>query len=96
MFIVMLEYVRPVEEADAHMDAHRAWLDAHYATGTFLASGPKIPRTGGVICARADSREALDAVLAQDPFHVHGIARFEVMQFMVRTAAPGLEALMGS
>jgi uncharacterized protein YciI len=96
MFVVDLEYIRPVEEVDAHMAAHRAWLEQHYAAGTFLASGPKEPRSGGVILASAPSREALDAILADDPFQVHGLAKFEVTQFTVRTAGKGLDALVGS
>jgi uncharacterized protein YciI len=96
MFIVTLDYVRPVEEVDVHMDGHRAWLEGHYAAGTFLASGPKIPRTGGVILARAGSREDIEGILAEDPFHIHGVATFTITQFTVRTAASGLEALIGA
>lgn len=96
MFVVSLEYVRPVEEVDVHMAAHKAWLEGHYASGTFLASGPKIPRTGGIILVTASSREEVDRILAEDPFHIHGLAKFDVVQFTVRTAGPGLEALIGT
>ena len=96
MFIVTLDYVRPVEEVDLHMDAHRAWLEGHYASGVFLASGPKMPRTGGVILARAGSQEEIESILAEDPFQVHGVAKFTITQFTVRTAARGLEALIGA
>lgn len=93
MFIVILNYLQPLDEVDKHLAAHRAYLQEQYANGTFLMSGPKEPRTGGVILARADSREQLDAKLALDPFKVHGIAAYEVVQFTVRATCPGLEKL---
>ena len=96
MYVVMLEYVRPVEEVDVHMEAHRAWLEGYYAAGNFLASGPKIPRSGGVILASAGSREELDRILAEDPFIIHGVAACEVVQFTVRTAGTGLEKLVSA
>ncbi len=94
MFIVSLTYVAPVERVDAALAAHVAYLDEQYAAGVFLASGRKVPRTGGVILASAESREALDAVLARDPFVVAGVAAYEVTEVAVSKTAPGLEALI--
>ena len=64
------------------------------AAGTFLLSGRKQPREGGVILATAASREALEAVLAQDPFHVHGLAHYQVVEFVPSMAAPMLQGLI--
>ena len=52
MFIVSLRYVVPVEQVEPHMEGHMAWLEDHYASGMFMASGRKVPRTGGIILAR--------------------------------------------
>lgn len=94
MYLVDLTYVVPLAEVDPHLEAHRAYLAAQYVSGTFLASGPKVPRTGGVILARAASYEALLGVLAQDPFHRHGVADYTVTRIDVRATAPGLETLL--
>jgi uncharacterized protein YciI len=96
MFIVMLNYLRPLNEVDVHLEAHKAYLEEQYKLGTFLMSGPKEPRTGGVILAKAASLDELHETLARDPFHMHGIAAFEIMQFSARAAAPGLEHLLGA
>jgi uncharacterized protein YciI len=72
MFIVTLTYLKPVEEIDALMPGHVAWLDKGYADGLFLASGRRIPRTGGVILARSGSEAALADYLGCDPFAIHG------------------------
>ena len=93
MFIVTLTYLKPVEDVDALLPGHMEWLDRGYADGLFVASGRRIPRTGGVILARSGDAAALAAYLALDPFAIHGAARFEVVEFMATKTAPGAEML---
>ncbi|WP_295806264.1 YciI family protein [uncultured Nitratireductor sp.] len=92
MFIVSLRYVVPVGEVEPHMAGHMAWLEKHYADGTFIASGRKVPRTGGVILARGE-RSKLESCLADDPFVVHGVAEFEIIECAISRTVEGLEAL---
>ena len=47
-----------------------------------------------MILATAASREALEAVLAQDPFHVHGLADYQVVQFLPSMAATALHGFI--
>lgn len=95
MFVIELTYLKPLEEVERHLEAHRAYLAEQFANGLFLASGPKEPRTGGVILARVETSEQLAAVLARDPFVIHGIADYRIVRFHVRATAPGLEQLAG-
>ena len=53
MFVVILTYVKPLAEIDRQMRAHMKFLDEQYAAKVFVASGRQVPRTGGVILARA-------------------------------------------
>ena len=53
MYIVSLTYHRPIAEVDSHLDGHIARLKTYFQDGTFIASGRKNPRTGGVIPPRA-------------------------------------------
>ncbi|GJD32456.1 hypothetical protein PMNALOAF_3729 [Methylobacterium adhaesivum] len=94
MIVVSLTYVKSTAEADQHMEAHMAWVKRGYAEHGFLASGRKVPRTGGVIFARGP-RAAVEAYVATDPFHVHGIAEFEITEIDVTTAIEGLDILKG-
>jgi uncharacterized protein YciI len=93
MFIVTLTYLKPVEEVDALMHDHVEWLKKGYADGLFIASGRRVPRTGGVILARSGDEQALRATLAADPFAIHGAARFDVVEFTPSMTAPGAEVL---
>ncbi len=45
-FILLLTYAMPVSRVDELLDEHRAWLDEHFADGTFLVSGPQVPLLG--------------------------------------------------
>ena len=93
MYIVDLTYVKPLEIVEFHLEAHVAYLKEQYAAGAFLASGRKVPRTGGVILARCGSEEELQAVLDKDPFRQHGVARYTVTEFLPSMTAEGLGAL---
>jgi uncharacterized protein YciI len=93
MFIVSLTYTAPLEEVDKHLDDHVTYLKRQYAAGNFVASGRKVPRTGGVILSKLENRATLDAVLAQDPFHHAGVADYEVIEFVPSMVAEGFEIL---
>ena len=94
MFVVLLTYTQPLAAVDALIPAHREFLQRMYEAGVFLLSGRKEPRDGGVILATAASTQDLESVLAQDPFHVHGVASYQVIEFLPSMAAPALQSLV--
>lgn len=81
MFIVLIKYTAPLSEVDRYLNAHREFLDYHYAQGLFIASGPMKPRTGGVLIAATKDRAYLESVLAQDPYQLAEIAHYELIEF---------------
>jgi len=81
MFIAILTYKKPLSEVDNYLSAHREYLAKHYAIGDFITSGPQIPRIGGVIMIKANNREAVDAIISEDPFYINGIADYQIVEF---------------
>lgn len=81
MFIAILTYRKPLSEVDKYLQAHRDYLAAHYAAGDFIASGPQNPRIGGVIMIKAAHREAVNAIISQDPFNINDIADYQIVEF---------------
>ncbi len=81
MFVIELIYKADLKEIDAHMREHMTFLRKHYAAGTFLVSGRKIPRDGGVILAVGKTREEIEGIVKQDPFCKHGLAEFRIIEF---------------
>jgi len=94
MFLLVLTYTKPLEEVEPLTAAHMAWVDAHYQDGTFLASGRRVPRTGGLILAQAPDRASLEVLLATDPFLEAAVATYEVMEFTLSRTAPDLANLL--
>lgn len=93
MFIVSLTYVKPLEEVDRYLAEHVEYLKEQYRLGNFLASGRKVPRTGGVILAKASSLEEIETIIALDPFYRHGVANYEVTEFTPTMTSPELAFL---
>jgi len=82
-FFLEGEHLAPFEERDPGLIAeHRRFLQQGYDEGRFLLSGPSVPPTGGVLVARAESREQLNAFLADEPFCKAKLMRFSrVIEF---------------
>jgi uncharacterized protein YciI len=94
VFVLLLTYIKPLEEVDALMRDHMAWLDEHYDAGRFVVSGRRIPRTGGVIVARGEDLEEIEAIADSDPFVRGGVAACEVIQFRASQRANGVDGLL--
>ena len=92
--VIVLTYIKPLDEVDAQLAAHVEWLKKGYANGLFLASGRKIPRSGGVILAKGDDMDLLRAWLSQDPFQQSGVAKVDIIPFEATMAAPPLQNLL--
>jgi uncharacterized protein YciI len=88
LFVLLLTYTKPLSEVDALMGEHVAWLNEHYDAGRFLVSGRRIPRTGGVILARGDDQEEIEALAASDPFVSAGWRRVRSSGFAPHRARP--------
>ena len=74
----------PAEDVPkVYIPMHEKHIAAGIAAGMVLLAGPKVTEGGGLMIARAESREALDAFLERDPFVLNGLARFDVKEFML-------------
>lgn len=80
-FVLLVTYTAPLPHVDALLDSHRSWLDRHFAEGTFLVSGPQVPRIGGAILATAESRGQIDDLVESDPLVRAGSASYQVVEF---------------
>ena len=94
MFIINLHYIVPLEELDTHMTAHVTYLKKYYAKNVFVASGRKVPRTGGIILALAQSKEEVEQIINEDPFIVHQVAEYAITEFLTSQSHPDLKPLL--
>ncbi|TAJ12310.1 GTP cyclohydrolase [Marinilabiliaceae bacterium JC017] len=93
MYIVSLTYKVPNDVVDEYLEAHVEFLKEQYHKGHFLASGRKVPRSGGVILSGIESIEALNQVINQDPFKQNGVADYEIIEFIPSMTCAELDFL---
>jgi uncharacterized protein YciI len=81
LFVITLTYRVPLQEIDAAMAEHIAFLDKHYEKGDFLVSGRQVPRTGGIILAKGRDLRQVERMMQADPFIKRRLAELEVVEF---------------
>jgi len=80
-FVIESTYLAAIEKIDAQLAAHRAHLEVGFRSGMLLASGPQLPRSGGMILARAKDKAEVEEFLARDPFALAGLSEYRVVEF---------------
>lgn len=81
MFLILTSYKQPIEVIDEYLVAHRDFLEKGYQMDYFVVSGPRSPRTGGVIISQLTDQKQLENFLKQDPFSIYDIAEYEIIEF---------------
>lgn len=82
MFIIKLSYEKTVSEIETNIAAHRDFLNAYYQRGIFIASGPQVPREGGIIIVSGKaSRSQVEKIIEEDPFRQYKLASYEIKEF---------------
>lgn len=82
MFIISLTYKVSIENVERYIPEHNSFLQKHYDSGQFIASGRKEPRTGGIIICNAQSKDEAQQIITEDPFHIHQIADYTITEFI--------------
>ena len=96
MFVIELIYKADLARIDAQMTAHVRFLKKHYAAGTFVVSGRKIPRDGGIIIAVGRNREEIQSIVEEDPFYARRLADFRIIEFRASQRADDIPPRVGS
>jgi len=91
LFVIDLTYITALETVDQLITSHMAFIERCYASGLFLASGAKVPRTGGVIIARGRTVADIEALITGDPFHMAGVAKYRITEFDPGNVAAALK-----
>jgi uncharacterized protein YciI len=87
-------YLKPLEEVDLHLAAHRAFLKTLYEKGITICSGPQVPRTGGFILMNARGKEEAAEIMKGDPYVINGVAEYAAIEFECRSHAAGFDRFL--
>ncbi|MCQ0112997.1 YciI family protein [Zhouia amylolytica] len=94
MFIINLTYKTELEKIDQFLNEHIEFLNEQYELGHFLASGRKIPRTGGIILSNVELQSELEKIIEKDPFKKNELANYELTEFVPTKTCEELNFLM--
>jgi len=89
LFIINLTYTSDLDTVLKNRPDHVTFLQKYYDAGIFIASGPKVPREGGVILAQADNKDQVMKIANQDPFITRNLATYEITEFVANMAVEG-------
>ncbi|GIM48133.1 hypothetical protein DNHGIG_36820 [Collibacillus ludicampi] len=81
MFLLLVKYVKPLEEVEAVLEAHKKWLDTYYQQSKFIVSGRRNPRVGGVLLAHGVTESEVKQMISEDPFVKNQLAEYEIIEF---------------
>jgi uncharacterized protein len=87
-FVCLTRPARPLAELEEHLGSHKAYLLGLERDGKLLAAGPLLGEGArydgnGLIVFRAQTREEARELADNDPFHVRGLRRYELLPWQV-------------
>jgi uncharacterized protein YciI len=74
------------ENKQLHLPEHRKWLEDQHRSGRVLFSGPTSDRACGIYILLASTLSDAKQLAAQDPDHIRGIGRMEVLEWNAHRA----------
>ena len=82
-YLVLSRWAVPMSEGGAYLDQHLQFQYENHQAGNILFSGPTPDLSVGIFVIRAASRKEAEAIADADPFHVHGIRTYEMLDWEV-------------
>ena len=80
-FMIEITFRVPEEVINQTTPEHRDFLQTGFNAGKLLYSGPKVPRVGGIVLARAESLEEIQQFFQNDPYVQKGLATYRFVEF---------------
>ena len=96
MFIIILTYTKPEEVVAKYRAEHREFLDLHYKQNNLVVSGPQVPLKGGAMVSQLTNRAKVEAIVHDDPFYIHDIASYEIIEFNPVKVHPDFKKFISS
>lgn len=94
MYLILLQYIRPVAAIEHYMEQHRAFFDKYYKSGKFILAGRRKPKSGGLIICKASSRKEVEEIMSEDPLDKFQLALYEIIEFEPTSYVTELQAYL--
>ena len=80
-FLLLGEYLAPLDVVDTFRPVHREWLATVAASGRLVLAGRKRSQDGSVVVVLAESVDEALLLSQAAPYVVNGLSRYEVVPF---------------
>jgi uncharacterized protein len=88
--VLTLTYLQPADVIAQTRGAHLDWIDREVGRGRLILTGRLESQTGGVLITGDISTEDAEALIAEDPYRLAGLVRYDRVGFTGGPRAPGL------
>ncbi len=85
-YLVLSRATGTEKSRQLHHEVHMEWLLKQHREGRVLFSGPTADRSCGIYIILAASCADAEQIAAEDPHHVHGDRKMEVLEWEPRRA----------
>jgi uncharacterized protein YciI len=93
-FLIEITFTAEPKQMAVVRPEHRAYVQTGFERGLLLFSGLQKTMTGGVVVARAKSRQEIERFFAFDPYRLKGIATYRFVDFSPVFFQPFLDSWM--
>lgn len=80
-FLLLGEYLAPLDVIEQVRPAHRTWLGTLQESGHLVLAGRRLSKTGSVVIVLAESEGSARMMSAGDPYVLRGVSRYDVIPF---------------
>ncbi|GAA2652062.1 YciI family protein [Paractinoplanes durhamensis] len=81
MYVLISNYLVPLEEVDKARDEHVAFLDGLLQQGKLVVAGRQDPPVGGLVVIDVDTEAEARAIMAHDPYVLRNLADYTFTGF---------------
>jgi len=79
---------------DKLTEQHRNYIAKEYLNNNLMFGGRKVPRTGGIILSKHQTKQQLINLLDADPFINTGVASYTITEFVPVMASEEFESIL--
>jgi len=88
--VLALTYLQPTDVIDQTRPAHLNWIKDEVARGRLILAGRLEDQSGGMLITGDVSTEDAEELVANDPYQLAGLVRYERTSFTAGLRSPGL------
>ena len=93
MYFLHVNLTQKPGSLEVQRDAHVTWVKKYVDQGVFLLATAKVNGLGGMIVVKTIARELLRDIIDEDPYLIHDLVEYQIIEVDVKLTQPELAFL---